>query len=88
MSPVLNQQNERTQRIEAKVVRLEEEARKRKQEKKKRQRTAKRQRPRYPDITPIIKGYDSDSDDEEALPLHISPPEAYTHISLHISPPG
>jgi hypothetical protein len=70
----------RTQRIEAEVARLEEEARKRKQEKKKRQRTAKRQRPRYPDINPIIKGYGSDSDDEDALPLHISPPEAYTPL--------
>jgi hypothetical protein len=56
------------------------EARKRKQEKKKRQRTAKKQRPRYPDIKSIIKGYHSDSDDEDAQPLRFSPPEAYTPL--------
>jgi hypothetical protein len=80
MNESSSESTERTQRIEAEVARLEEEARKRKQEKKNRQRTAKRQRPRYPDIKPIIKGYDSDSDDEDALPLHISPPEAYTPL--------
>jgi hypothetical protein len=68
----------RTQRIEEEIARMKE-ARKRK-EKKKRQRTAKRQRPKYPDIKPIIKGYDSDSDDEDATPLHIGTPEACTPL--------
>ena len=62
------------------------EARKRQREKKKRQRTAQKQRPKYPDIKPIIRRYDSDSDDEDALPLQISPPEAYTEKLGHYLP--
>ncbi len=76
MNESSSESTERTQHIEEEIARMKE-ARKRKQEKKKRQRTAKRQRPRYPDIKPITKGYDSDSDDEDAPPLHISPPAAY-----------
>ena len=79
MNESSSESSERTQCIEAEVARMKE-ARKRKQEKKKRQRTAKQQRPKYPDIKPIIRRYDSDSDDEDALPLHISPPEAYTPL--------
>jgi hypothetical protein len=67
MNESSSESTERTQRIEEEIARMKE-ARKRKQEKKKRQRTEKRQRPRYPDIKPIIKGYDSDSDDEDAPP--------------------
>ncbi len=44
MNESSSESTERTQRIEAEVARLEEEARKRKQEKKERQCTAKRQR--------------------------------------------
>jgi len=82
MNESSSESRERTQRIEAEVARMKE-ARKRKQEKKKRQRTAKKQRPKYPDIKPIIRRYDSDSDDEDALPLQISPPEAYTEKLGH-----
>jgi hypothetical protein len=76
MNESSSESTERTQRMEEEIARIKE-ARKRTQEKKKRQRTAKRQRPRYPDIKPIIKGYDSDSDDKDAPPFHISPPAAY-----------
>jgi hypothetical protein len=76
MNESSSESTERTQSIEEEIARMKE-ARKRKQEKKKRQRIAKRQHPRYPDIKPIMKGYDSDSDDEGAPTLHISPPAAY-----------
>jgi hypothetical protein len=76
MNESSSESTERTQRIEEEVARMKE-ARKRKQEKKKRQRTAKRQRPRYSDIKPVIKRYHSDSDDEDAQPLHFNHLEAY-----------
>jgi hypothetical protein len=67
---------ERTQRMEVEIARMMKEARKQKQDKKKRQRTAKSQRPRTKDTTPDTKGYHTDSDDDPAINLRLTPPAA------------
>jgi hypothetical protein len=78
--PVMNESSsestEPTQRIKVEIAHMKE-ARKRKQDKKKRQRKTKRQRQRTKDTTPDKQGYQTDSDDDPAIDLRVTPPATY-----------
>jgi hypothetical protein len=82
MNESSSESTEWTHRIEEDIARMKE-ARKRKQEKKKRPHNAKRQRPRYPDIKLIIKGYHS----EAYNPLPRTYAEFQASASAYSGPP-